>query len=309
MNRPHHRLTLSPSGRSRRLPLLVLPLLSLTVLTALLAAPPAAADQPLFPQTPGMVSFTYRHQFAQDIPATLDKIRALGITDMEFSNLFGSTAADIRRELDQRGMQCSSFGVSYQDLVNNTDEVAANAKTLGARFVRVAWIPHQGPFTVEVMRRAIDDFNRAGKRLAEQHDLRFCYHNHGYEFQPHGDGTLFDLLMQQTDPRYVSIELDILWVHHPGADPVAILQQYGERIPLMHLKDLKKGIQGDFTGRTAVENDVALGQGQIDLPAVLAAAQQAGVEHYYIEDESPSIATQVPQSIEYLRSLKQPPAP
>lgn len=277
----------------------ILPLLAATgLLTARLFA------EPLFPQVPGMVSFTYREQFAKDVPGTLDTIRALGIRDMEFSNLFGRTAADLRRLLDERGMVCSSFGVSYGDLVNRTDEVAQNARTLGAQFVRVATIPRQGPFTLELARKAVADFNRCGKKLREQSGLTFCYHNHGFEFVPHGDGTLFDVLVRETDPADVSFELDILWAHFPGANPAQLLEKYGSRFKLMHLKDLKRGVKGDLSGSTPKENDVALGTGQLDLPAILRAAKKAGVQHYYIEDESPSIATQVPQTIAYLKNLE-----
>jgi len=250
-----------------------------------------------------MVSFTYREQFAQDVPGTLDTIRALGIRDMEFSSLFGRTAADLRRLLDERGMVCSSFGVSYGDFVNRTDEVAQSARTLGAKFVRVASIPHQGPFTLELARKTVADFNRGGKQLREQHGLTFCYHNHGFEFQPHGAGTLFDVLVQETNPADVSFELDILWAHFPGANPAQLLEKYGSRFKLMHLKDLRRGVKGDLSGSTPKENDVALGTGQLDLPAILRAAKKAGVLHYYIEDESPNIATQVPQTIAYLKNL------
>ncbi len=88
---------------SRLLPLFATLALSSLPLTA----------EPLFPQAPGMVSYTYRDQLKQDLTGTLDTIRALGITDMEFSNLFGKTAAEIRGALDTRGMVCSSF-VSVQ---------------------------------------------------------------------------------------------------------------------------------------------------------------------------------------------------
>lgn len=262
-----------------------------------------ALAEPLFPEAPGMVSYTYREQFAKDVPGTLDTIKALGITDMEFSNLFGKTAAEIRKMLDERGMVCSSFGCSWDDLTKKTDEVAANAKTLGAKFVRVAWLPDRQPFTLEIAKKTAAEFNAIGKTLKEKHGLTYCYHNHGYEFVKHGDGTLFDVLVEMTDPDFVSYELDILWVQHPGADPVAVMEKHASRIKLLHLKDLKKGITGDLSGKTPVENDVALGTGQIDLPGVLKAAKKAGVLHYYIEDESPHIATQVPQSIAYLKSL------
>ena len=133
--------------------------------------------------------------------------------------------------------------------------------------------------------------------------LTFCYHNHGYEFVPAGNGTLFDVLMAETNAQDVSFELDILWAHFPGANPARLLEQYGSRFTLMHLKDLRRGVKGDGSGKPAVENDVALGTGQLDLPAILKAARRAGVQHYYIEDESPNTATQVPQTIAYLRSL------
>lgn len=276
---------------------------NLLIATAALFAATVLHAEPLFPQAPGMVSYTFREQFAKDLPGTLDAIKALGIRDMEFSNLFGKTAADLRGMLDERGMICSSFGVSYGDIMKKTDEVAANAKTLGAKFVRVAWLPDCQPFTLELAEKTAAEFNTIGKKLREQ-GLTFCYHNHGYEFVKHGDGTLFDLLMEKTRREDVSYELDILWAQFPGVDPAALLEKHGDRFKLMHLKDLKKGIQGDFSGKTPVENDVALGTGQLDLPAILKAAKKVGIQHYYIEDESPNIATQVPQSIAYLKTLE-----
>jgi sugar phosphate isomerase/epimerase len=265
---------------------------------------PAQAQKKIFPQTPGMVSYTYRNSFAKDVAATLDTIKALGITDMEFSNLFGKSAAELRKLLDERGMKCSSFGVGYPDLQNKLAEVGQNAKTLGAQFVRVAWVPHKGPFTLDLARQTAADFNNFGKQLKDQFDLTFCYHNHGYEFEKHENGTLFDYLVQQTNPDYVSFELDILWTFFPGADPAALIKKYPKRFKLMHLKDLRKGVVGNLSGGTPVENDVALGTGQLDLPAILKAARKSSIQHYYIEDESPSYATQVPQSIAYLKELK-----
>lgn len=276
------------------------------ILALLLSLGAAQAQKMAFPQSPGMVSYTYRNSFQKNVAATLDTIKALGITDMEFSNLFGKTAAELRKLLDERGMKCSSFGVGYLDALNKTAEVGQNAKTLGAQFVRVAWIPHEGgPFTPDLAKKTVADFNQIGKRLRDEYGITFCYHNHGYEFEKYENGTLFDYIVQNTAPQYVSFELDILWTVFPGQDPVALLNKYPNRFKLMHLKDLRKGIVGNLSGGTPVENDVALGTGQINLPAVLKAARQAGVQHYYIEDESPSIATQVPQSVAYLKGLKE----
>jgi sugar phosphate isomerase/epimerase len=258
----------------------------------------------LFPESPGIVSYTYRVNFQKDVPGTLDIVKSNGITDIEFSNLFGKSAEEMRKLIDDRGIHCSSFGVSYDDLVNKTDEVAKNAKILGAEYVRVAGIPHKGTFTLENAKKAVDDFNKFGKILKEQYGLEFIYHNHGFEFEPYENGTLYDYIVKNTDPKYVSFELDILWAFFPGQDPAKLLNKYGDRYKALHLKDLKNGVAGNLSGGTSGENDVVLGTGQINLPQVLKAARKAGVAHYYIEDESSNSLTQVPQSIKYLNSLK-----
>ena len=264
----------------------------------------AKNNKKLFPQTPGMVSYTYRNSFAKNVAATLDTLKGMGIKDMEFSDLFKRTAADIRKMLDDRGMYCSSFGVGYPDLTTKTREVGENAKTLGAKYVRVAWIPHDGAtFTIADAKKTVEEFNRVGKILKDEFGITFCYHNHGYEFEPYENGTLFDYIMTNTNPKYVSFEIDILWTFFPGVDPVALINKYPKRFKLLHLKDLKKGIEGNLSGKTAVENDVALGTGQLDIPSIIKAAKKAGIKHYYIEDESPSYTKQVPQTMKYLKSL------
>ena len=255
--------------------------------------------------TPGIVSYTYRNSFQKDVAATLDTIKALGITNIEFSNLFGKTAVELRKLLDDRGMKCTSFGTGYDDLMNQPKQAGENAKVLGASFVRVAWIPHDNkiPFTIDNAKKAVADFNTVGKLLKDEFGLMFCYHNHGYEFVQYENGTLFDYIVNNTNLDYVSFEIDILWVAHPGKDPAALIKKYPKRFKLMHVKDLRKGVEGNFSGGTPVENDVAVGSGQIDIPAVLKAARKSAIQNYYIEDESPSIKIQVPQSLAYLKKL------
>ena len=261
----------------------------------------------VFPQTPGMQTYTYRRGMKTNPAASLDSIRALGITDLECGVFADKTAAESRKMLDERGMRCSSTGSGYDNLLDSTKlrEVGRTAKILGAEYIMVAWIMKKPPFTLDDAKAAVTNFNRIGKQLKDEFGLTFCYHNHGYEFANHGDGTLFDYIVQNTDPRYVSFELDLLWAAFPGQKPEALLTKYGNRFKLMHLKDLRKGVPPGQSGSTPVENDVALGTGAIDMPAVLKAAKKAGIKHYYIEDESPSFATQVPQSMAFLKSVKE----
>ncbi len=251
---------------------------------------------------PGVVSFTFRHQFEFDFEGTLDLIKEMGITNIEFSNLFGYSPEEVRQMLDERGMECTSLGVGYDALVNDTEQVAENAKILGASFVRVAWIPHESPFTIDDAERSVHDFNRAGRELKE-HGLRFAYHNHGYEFRPYEDGTLFDFMVRETNPKYVNFQMDTFWVAHPGHDPVELLKKYPDRFVLVHLKDLSKDADHDYSGGAPAEYDVPLGTGQIDFEVFLRAAQESAIEYFYIEDETEEVVQRVPQSREYLLSI------
>lgn len=251
---------------------------------------------------PGIVSYTFRNEFSKDIPGTLDYIKSLGIDNIEFSNLFGQNAHDMKVMIDRRGIRCTSYGVSWDDLMTKRSTVIENAKILGANYVRVAWVPHDKPWDLEFTRKTAATFNEIGREL-KSHGLLFCYHNHGYEFQPHGKGTLFDVLVQETNPEYVGYEIDILWAYFPGQDPARLIKKYPKRFKLMHLKDLKTGVQGDLSGKTSTDHDVTLGTGQIDLKKVLKASKKSSIEHYYIEDENVKAWDQVPQSLKYLKEM------
>jgi sugar phosphate isomerase/epimerase len=98
--------------------------------------------------------------------------------------------------------------------------------------------------------------------------------------------------------------MDVFWTVHSGQDPVKLLKKYPNRWALLHVKDMKKGTAtGKLTGSEDVRNDVALGTGQIDIASVLKTAQELGIKHYIIEDESPTVTDQIPQSLRYLESL------
>ena len=168
-----------------------------------------------------------------------------------------------------------------------------------------AWIPHKsGNFNLDNAQKAVEDFNRAGKILKDN-GLTLCYHAHGYEFWPYEEGTLLDYIIKNTNPDYVSFEMDIMWIYFGGGDPAGLLKKYGDRWKLLHVKDLKKGTKKDLTGGTSTENDVAVGTGELDIPAIMKQAKKIGIKHHFIEDESSRIIEQTPQTIAYLRSLKE----
>jgi sugar phosphate isomerase/epimerase len=251
----------------------------------------------------GLQLYSLRDQFKQDVPGTLDKVKGLGFELVELAGTYGLAPEAFSQQLAARGLKPIAAHFPYEKYRDDAEGVAREAKALGLKYAGVAWIPHQGAFDEKTCREAIAVFNRAGETLAK-HGIRFFYHQHGYEFQPFGQGTLFDLMMAETNPKFVTYEMDLLWTVHPGQDPVKLLKKYGKRWELMHLKDLKKGVKGDLSGGTDVRNDVALGTGQMDFPAILKAAKKAGTKYYFIEDESPTVLDQLPQSLRYLEQIK-----
>ena len=271
-------------------------------LLALLFSVATAVAAPLLDRTPGVVSYTFRNEFKADMPGTFDLVKRLGITDIEMSNLFGQEPTKIRELMDARGISCSSYGAPYNDVLKKTDEVAAVAKVLGAQYVRVSLPFTKTPFDKAAATQRVAEMNAMGKQLREKHGLTFVLHNHGMEFVAEGKGTLYDFIHEQTRPEDVSFELDVLWAYLPGADPVAIFEKYGSRIPLMHVKDVRKGVPRVWGHKYDSDNDVTLGTGQLDQAAIFAAAKKAGVKHFYLEDESSHSQTQVPLSIAILKA-------
>ncbi|MEY2466266.1 MAG: hypothetical protein QOD03_787 [Verrucomicrobiota bacterium] len=253
----------------------------------------------------GLQLYSLRDAFAKDVPGTLDKVKAMGFTNVELAGTYGLTAKQFKAELDARGLKAVSAHFPFDSFRTNLDGVVSDAKIFGLKYVGCAWIPHTGDtFSETTCREAIEVFNKSGEALAKQ-GIQFFYHTHGYEFQPLGKGTLFDLLMQKTNPKFVSLEMDVFWIAHAGQDPVKLLDQYGKRWQLMHLKGMKETTPtGLLTGHSDVTNNVPLGSGKIDYAPILNHAKKAGAKWFIIEDESPIAEEQIPQSLRYLETVK-----
>jgi sugar phosphate isomerase/epimerase len=278
---------------------------SLAVLTLTGASFAASVGTgPSFKGPIGLQLYSLREQFGKDVPGTLDEVKALGFKYAELAGTYGMPPEKFKQELAARGIKPIAAHFAYERYRDDAEGVAKEAKALGLSYAGCAWIPHTGDFDEKTCREAIDVFNKAGEVMA-RHGLKFFYHVHGFEFQPHGQGTLLDLLFQETNPKYVNYEMDIFWIVFPGQDPVKLLEKYPNRWRLMHLKDMRKGTQtGALTGGTDVKNDAALGEGLMDLPSILRAAKKVGVKWYFIEDESPWSEKQLPESLKYLENVR-----
>lgn len=259
---------------------------------------------PSFKGPVGLQLYSLRAAFAKDVPGTLAKVAGYGLRNVETAGTYGLTPSEFRALLEANKLKPVAGHFPFDAYRTNVDAVIRDAKALGLQYVGCAWIPHEGEFGEADCQRAIEVFNQAGEALAKA-GIKFFYHCHGYEFKPHGAGTFMDALIQRTKPEHVCFEMDVFWVVHPGHDPVKWLAKYPGRWELMHMKDMKKGTPcGLFTGRSDVNNNVVLGTGVMDWPAILREAARSGLKWYFLEDESDAAAEQIPHSLRYLEQVK-----
>lgn len=249
----------------------------------------------------GLQLYSLRNQFNNNIEETLKTISNWGINTIEGGDTYGMDEAEFRALLTKYELNPISIGVDYEELRDNPKEVVEKALRYGARFVMCAWIPHDGNrFDIQNTKAAVEVFNKAGA-LLKRAGITLAYHAHGYEFRPHEYGTLFDYMAKHAEN--FSLEMDVFWITHGGANPLALLEKYPDFVVMLHLKDMEKGVVGNNTGSENVETNVVLGQGQIDIQGIVRKAYQQGVRYMFIEDESSRVESQVPKSLAYLKSI------
>ncbi len=250
----------------------------------------------------GLQLWSLRDSFKKDVPGTLDLVVKMGFKYVELAGTYGKSPAEFKKELDAKGLVAIAGHFGFDRFEKDPEGVAKDAEALGLKYAGCAWIPHKDPFDEAQCKHDAQIMNKAGAVLAK-HGIKFYLHTHGYEFQPYGDGTLFDLMMKETDPATVFFQMDVTWVVFPGQDPAKLIEKYGARWELMHMKDLKKGVKGNLSGGTDPNNDVILGTGQTDWKALFQASQKVGTKWYFIEDESSRSVEQIPQSLKFLEQI------
>jgi sugar phosphate isomerase/epimerase len=278
--------------------------LSLIVVGALPAL--RAAD---FRDHLGLQLYSLRAQTKESTTGALDIAKWYGVKEVELAGTGTLTPEQFKKELDARGFVPVSAHFGYALFEKDAAAVIRDAQTLGVKYVVVPYPPVGADkmFSEELAHKTAAKFNEWGAACKKE-GLQFGYHPHGLEFRPTAAGsgeTVFDILMRETKPDLVAFQMDVYWVYYAGQDPVKLLEKYPSRWATLHIKDMLKGLAtGVHTGGTPPTAKVTVGQGQIDYPAVLRAAQKVGVKHYFLEDETPTPLQCIPDSFKYLRALK-----
>jgi sugar phosphate isomerase/epimerase len=284
-----------------------------SVAASLLAAGPSwAAETTHKIDRVGLQLYTVRDLMKKDFVGTIAQVAHVGYKEVEFAGYFGHTPQEVRSILKENGLSAPSTHVDYATIEKQWPETLETAKTIGHSFVVCPWID-QSLRNPDGMKKVAELFNHAGE-TAQKSGIQLAYHNHAYEFEPSealGDKKLYDVLLAETDPKLVKMEMDLCWITVGGGDPLSYFSQYPGRFPLVHVKDwTKKGAtsEKDFGGATGshAEGHMAdVGQGDIDWKRIFSHSDEAGIQHYIVENDFPkSPADDLRVSYEYLTKLR-----
>jgi len=262
------------------------------------ALPPLASSR--YPRTRlrkldriGLQLYTVRHQMEKDFEGTIARVAATGYREVEFAGYFGRSPRDVRTLLDHHGLAAPSSHVS---LAPDQWRAALDAApVVGHRYLVIAWIPPE-------QRRTLDDYKGAAERLnraateAKAAGLQFAYHNHDFEFQPLDGKLPYDVLLAETDPKLVQLEMDLYWITKGGQDPLAYFERWPGRFPMVHVKD---------SAGPPNHRMVEVGAGKIEFKKIFAHSDQAGIRHYFVEHDEPADPfASIRASCEYLKRLE-----
>jgi sugar phosphate isomerase/epimerase len=172
--------------------------------------------------------------------------------------------------------------------------------------IRAAGQPHVPSFDAEDYKWMAEVFNKTGEQC-QQAGMQFAYHNHNLDFKTFDGETALDQLLHNTDSKLVQLEMDCYWVARAGKDPVDYMKKYAGRIPLLHIKDMKPGLTPTTDIMKGGDHDFTeVGRGSIDWKRIFSAAPEAGVKHYFVEqdvcDGPPIESARI--SFEYLKNLQ-----
>ncbi len=233
----------------------------------------------------GVQLYTVRDQIGADAAATLTRLAAIGYRELEVLQPTLPTVAPLATAL---GMTIVSAHLDLPTTAGDGyDTFLAQAKAAGLQYVVFPFIaPAQRPVD-RVGYEALGARLARMARTATAAGLRLCYHNHAFEFGKDPGGTRWiDVLMQHTADAGLHLQLDVFWASIAGADPVALLEQYAGRVPLVHLKDKSPGAPTTLVESAQSRTSfVELGAGTLPFPSILAAARAAGVRHYFVEQD------------------------
>ncbi len=264
--------------------------------------------------------YSVRDEMEQDFYGTIKEMKELGYDGVEFAGLFGEEPAKIKAFCEEIGIVPISAHVPYYDMLENPEAVLADYAEIGCKYVVVPYLTEECRPGTDGFDATVEGIRKIGE-AAKKFGLQLLYHNHDFEFVKIGEEYALDVLYSTVPEDILKTEIDTCWVNVAGVDPAEYVVKYTGRAPVVHLKDFRKSGSGqgklyDLIGideeESAEEEEssfsfMPVGYGMQDIPAILAACEDAGAEWVVVEQDNPEEGetriNSVKLSREYLKTL------
>jgi len=225
----------------------------------------------------GLQLFTVRNELRQDFEGTLARVSAIGYKEVEFAGYFGRTPAEIKAALTRFGLSAPGAHLPATALPYGWERALEAAAAIGHRYLICPSLMPDERRNLDDYKRTAAQFNRAGE-MTKKAGIQFAYHNHAFEFAPLDGQLPYDVLLAETDPSLVKMEMDLYWITRSNQDPLKYFERYPGRFALLHVKDM------DDTPR---RGQTEVGRGIIDFKRIFAQADRAGTKHFFVEHDEP----------------------
>jgi sugar phosphate isomerase/epimerase len=240
-------------------------------------------------QPVGIQLYTVNTPMQEDAPGTLKQLRDIGFAQVESAGFGKRSAKQFRGLLDDAGLVCPSAHLPFD--VDNLGATFEDAHALGAAYATSGSLlqaaSSKPAMSLDDAKRTAELTNRIGA-AAKRAGLQYVYHNHDFEFADHGGVVGYDVLLRECDPELVKFEIDCGWMIFAGRNPIDYFKKYPNRFPMIHVKDfLPAQGKGANAGGAASMRGAELGRGVVDYKPIFAAAEKAGLQHYFVEQEGP----------------------
>ncbi|KKN16565.1 hypothetical protein LCGC14_0974650 [marine sediment metagenome] len=238
----------------------------------------------------GLQLFTIRDAMEKDPVGTLQKIKKMGYSDTEIygydgklDTYYGLSSRDFNSLLDGLQLTATSghynfteyFDKPYSDMERYLDQCIVGAKTIGSKYITWPWLAPEYR-TIENFKKLSSLLNKMGEQVNAS-GLGFAYHNHDFEFTEYNGQNGYDIILAETEPNLVKLQMDMYWVAHSSkSSPAELIANNPGRYVMWHIKDMDK-VTRDYT---------ELGNGSIDYVSMLSEIEVDALQYYYLEQGS-----------------------
>ncbi len=243
----------------------------------------------------GLQLYSVKELTEKDFLGTIAEVAKAGYEGVEFAGYFNTSAKELRKVLDDNGLKACGSHLGIDLLDKDLDGLITFSQEIGSPYIICPYIGGNMVGSADAWKHTGERFNKIGEKIVRS-GLFFGYHNHDFEFVEYDGKMAYDIMLDETAPENLFIELDTYWVDYAGMSISAFMKKYAERMKLLHIKD-RKSIED--------KNNTEIGKGIIDVPDIIKAGKELNIPWFIVEQEyfdMPQLPS-IKVSAAYLKSI------